>query len=122
MLSAEYRALGAEIQKTLEAIRIDDQSPVIQWAKVKEEDNYYPDIIFELDPSFSVGRSLFCPILEKNPRHKIISGGHKKEGVFFAYNCEDLAASVQGISDISQGILDFVLAERERHGEPLPVS
>jgi hypothetical protein len=39
---------------------------VIQWAKVREEDNFYPDVIFELDPHFSVGRSLFCPLLEKS--------------------------------------------------------
>ena len=84
---------------------------VIRWAKVREENSFYPDIIFELDPHFSVGRSLFCPTIEISPRHLIISGGHKKEGVFFAHNCRGLSASVSSLSDVAQGIISFVLSQ-----------
>jgi hypothetical protein len=81
---------------------------VVRWIKVRNQESFYPDVIFELDPNFSVGRSLFCPIVEKNPRHRIISGGHKKEGVFFASNCEVLASSISTVSDFSRGIISFV--------------
>lgn len=108
-LSQEYREIANRVLEKLEHLSQGVDSHVIQWAKVREEDNFYPDIIFELDPKFSVGRSLFCPIVETSPRHRIISGGHKKEGVFFAYNCEEMAARIDAISDISEGILSFTL-------------
>jgi predicted AlkP superfamily phosphohydrolase/phosphomutase len=107
-LSLEYKNTAARILQSLERIKPETNEQVIQWAKAREEDSFYPDVIFELDPRFSVGRSLFCPILEKSPRHQIISGGHKKEGIFFAYNCEELASSIHTVSDISQGIISFV--------------
>jgi predicted AlkP superfamily phosphohydrolase/phosphomutase len=110
-LSLEYKNIAARIVESLEEIKLETNRQVIQWAKVREEDSFYPDVIFELDPHFSVGRSLFCPILEKSPRHQIISGGHKKEGIFFAYNCEELASSIHTVNDISQGIISFVLSE-----------
>ena len=108
-LSQEYKDTAARILEKLEQVNRGANGQVVRWAKVREEDNYYPDIIFELEPLFSVGRSLFCPILEITSRHRIISGGHKKEGVLFAYNCEELAANIRSVSDISQGIISFVL-------------
>jgi predicted AlkP superfamily phosphohydrolase/phosphomutase len=110
-LSDEYKNTAARILESLEKINLGTNGHVVQWAKVREEDNFYPDVIFELVPHFSVGRSLFCPILEKSPRHQIISGGHKKEGIFFAHNCGELASSIYAISDISQGIISFVLSK-----------
>jgi predicted AlkP superfamily phosphohydrolase/phosphomutase len=109
--SAEYKNAAATILETLEQIRLETKEPVVLWTKVKEEDNCYPDIIFELEPNFSIGRSLFCPIMEISPRHRIISGGHKKKGVFFAHKAGQLASSVDALSDISRGIVSFVLSQ-----------
>jgi hypothetical protein len=110
-LSQEYKNAADRILEILEKMNLGANGQVVQWAKVKGEDNVYPDVIFELDPHFSVGRSLFCPLVEKSPRHRIISGGHRKEGVFFAYNCEELASTIDAVSDYSQGIISFVLAQ-----------
>ena len=106
--SQEYKNTAASVLECLEKMNHGTEEHVVQWAKVREENNFYPDVIFELDPHFSVGRSLFCPLVEKNPRHRIISGGHKKEGVFFANNCEGLASNIHAISDISKGITSFL--------------
>ena len=107
-LNQEYNSTAARILESLEKLNLGTNGRVIKWAKIREEDSFYPDIIFELAPLFSVGRSLFCPIMEKSPRHRIISGGHKKEGVFFAHNCGELASGIDEVSDIAQGIISFV--------------
>jgi predicted AlkP superfamily phosphohydrolase/phosphomutase len=86
-------------------------SQLIQWAKDGGEDNHYPDIIFELNQRYSVGRSLYCPIIEKSSRHQIISGGHRQEGVLFALNFRGQAANTNSVSDISKRIVDYVLSQ-----------
>ena len=109
--SREYQDTAERIVKSLKEIKSAAGEHVIQWARLREANSCYPDIIFEMNPNFSVGRSLFCPIVETNPRHQIISGGHKKEGVLFAYNCSELPSSISSLSDISQGIISFVLSQ-----------
>jgi predicted AlkP superfamily phosphohydrolase/phosphomutase len=110
-LSQEYKNAADRVLEILEKLNLGTNGHMVQWAKIGEKDSFYPDIIFELDPRFSVGRSLFCPLLEKSPRHKIISGGHKKEGVLFSYHCAELASRIRSVSDISQGIISFVLSQ-----------
>jgi predicted AlkP superfamily phosphohydrolase/phosphomutase len=110
-LSQEYKNTADRILEILEKLNVESNGRVIQWAKVKEADSFFPDVYFELDAHFSIGRSLFCPILENSPRHRIISGGHKKEGVFFSYNCGELVSRIDAISDYSQEIISFVLAQ-----------
>ncbi len=107
--SEEYRNVTEAIMEALQKITSASGEPVVHWSRVSEAGSCYPDIIFELDPHFSVGRSLFCPILEVNPRHRIISGGHRKEGVFFGYKCEAVSPSVHSVSDIARAITSFVL-------------
>jgi predicted AlkP superfamily phosphohydrolase/phosphomutase len=107
--SEQYRDIADKISELLEQINDSSYGRVVQWAKVQHEVNHYPDVIFELDPRFSVGRSFFCPIVEKNPRHKITSGGHKKEGILFTHNCQELHTKVSTMEDISNGIISFVL-------------
>lgn len=109
-LNQEYKNTAARVLECLEQMNLEANGQVIQWAKLREEENFYPDVIFELDPHFSVGRSLFCPLLEKSPQHRIISGGHKKEGVLFAYNCSGLARNICTVSDLSREIVSFVLS------------
>jgi predicted AlkP superfamily phosphohydrolase/phosphomutase len=109
-LNQEYTDAANQVIGILEKVNLEPDQPVIKWAKIREEKSFYPDIIFELDPHFSVGRSLFCPILEKSPRHRIISGGHKKEGVLFVYNSERAASNISSINDISKEIISIVLS------------
>ncbi len=108
---AEYEKTAAQILACLEKINASEKSQVVQWAKMREEGNFYPDIIFELAPDFSVGRSLFCPTIEKNPRHRTVSGGHKREGVLFAYQFGERAARINSISDIFKAVTGFVLTD-----------
>lgn len=113
-LGQEYTSTAQRIIETIKKIRTPAGEPVIQWARMREAGSVYPDIIFEMDPRFSVGRSLFCPILETNPRHRIISGGHKKEGVLFTYNCGNLSSGISSLSELSPGVESFVLSEQSR--------
>jgi predicted AlkP superfamily phosphohydrolase/phosphomutase len=106
--SAEYQQVTGRIVESIQKITASDGTPLIRWVKVSEEGSLYPNLIFELDERFSVGRSLFCPILEVSPRHRIVSGGHKKEGVFFAQNCGEASSTVSSLSDISPAILSCV--------------
>lgn len=63
--------------------------PVFKWLKPREaiyNGKYidrYPDILFEMVPKLGSGMSLHCDLFTVNPTHKKISGGHKKNGVFF---------------------------------------
>ena len=108
--SPEYEAAAEKIMQSLKEIRSPTGEPIVEWARMREQGSVYPDVIFELEPHYSVGRSLFCPILERNPRHQIISGGHKKEGVLFTYNCEESASVVSSLSGISPAIVSIVLS------------
>jgi predicted AlkP superfamily phosphohydrolase/phosphomutase len=106
----EYKNSVVRVLECLERMNLEANQQVVQWAKLQEEDSFYPDVIFELEPHFSVGRGLFCPILEKSPQHRLISGGHKKEGVLFAHNSSGLARNISTISDLSREITSFVLS------------
>ncbi len=109
--SREYKNVVSKTMASLERLPLGPNGPVIRWAEVREDRSVYPDIIFELDPHFSVGSSFFSPILDASPRHRVISGGHKKEGVLFTHNCGDLASGISGVGDISQAITSFVLSK-----------
>ena len=65
---------------------------IFTWVK-RREDLYsgelidrYPDILYEMLPQYGSGFSLHTDLITVNPTHKKISGGHKKNGVFFINN------------------------------------
>jgi len=65
---------------------------IFTWVR-KREDLYsgdmierYPDILYEMLPKYGTGFSLHTDLITINPTHKKISGGHKKNGVFFINN------------------------------------
>jgi predicted AlkP superfamily phosphohydrolase/phosphomutase len=109
-LSQEYKNSANKILEILENVNSSTNEQVIKWAKIQDVENFYPDIVIELDQPYSIGRSLFCNILEKNPRHRIISGGHKKEGVLFTYNFGGSASKINSLHDISGEIISYVLS------------
>lgn len=95
-INVQIRRNEAEYQSTVNRIKnillnhfTYTNQPIIKWIQTREEymgsdeKNFYPDLIFELHEDFTVGRGLFTGIVEKNLRHKKISGGHKPEGIFF---------------------------------------
>jgi predicted AlkP superfamily phosphohydrolase/phosphomutase len=110
-LSQDYENITKKVISILENIHFERNQPVVQWAKKRTQNSFYPDIIFELSPHFSVGHSLFSPILEKSPRHRIISGGHKKDGVLFVHHSEKLAQSISSIADIFRAVASCVLSD-----------
>jgi len=63
---------------------------IVKWAKRREElfrgphACIYPEIIFQLDFEYGVSRSLFGPLIDVNPTHKKISGGHMPQGALLA--------------------------------------
>ena len=67
-------------------------APVFKWLKPREalycgeHINRYPDILFEMIPELGSGMSMHTDIFTPNPTHKKISGGHKKNGVFFIHH------------------------------------
>jgi predicted AlkP superfamily phosphohydrolase/phosphomutase len=60
---------------------------VFKWVKKREEiyvgkyEKKLPDVVFELDDQYGVGRDLFTSSITPNYTYKKISGGHKKEAV-----------------------------------------
>lgn len=55
---------------------------IVTWAMRREEmyrgphAGIYPEVIFQLDFEYGVSRSLFGPLVDVNPTHKKVSGGH----------------------------------------------
>lgn len=58
---------------------------IVRWAMRRGEmltgphAGIYPEIIFQLDFEYGVSRSLFGPIVDVNPTHRRVSGGHMPE-------------------------------------------
>ncbi len=107
--SQEYKNVVERILTHIEGVNRLASEPVIRWVRPREPESCYPDIIFELDPKFAIGRSLFCPLIEKNPRHRVISGGHKNEGVLFC-KWPDLNMEIDSVNDIYQAITTLGLS------------
>ncbi len=107
--SSEYRDVLARVQQCLERVRDESGRAPVRWTRANGADSPYPDVVYALEPDFAVGRSLFCPVIERNTRHRVVSGGHKENGVFFAYNLGHVADEVHGVADIQSAIVSFVL-------------
>lgn len=84
----DYEAFRASLIEELHGVRYKGQ-PVFNWIKPREEIysgknlHRYPDILYEMIPVLGTGFSMHTDLFTKNPTHKKISGGHKKNGVFF---------------------------------------
>lgn len=87
---------GGEYDKAVESIiegmrEVEDPKTgkkVVKWIRRREEmfsgpkADIYPEIIFRLDPDYGVGRNMFGPIIDINPSHRKVSGGHMPEAAF----------------------------------------
>lgn len=88
---------------------------IVKWARRRGEmfrgphAAVYPEIIFQLDFDYGVSRSLFGPLVDINPTHKKISGGHMPQAVLLA-NSQSHALSCRdmSITSIAPAILGLL--------------
>jgi len=84
----DYESFRDNLIGELREIKHNGQS-VFTWIKKREElysgklIDRYPDILYEMLPQYGSGFSMHCDLVTVNPTHKKISGGHKKNGIFF---------------------------------------
>ena len=68
----------------------DTRRPVVRWAKRREEmfkgphAYIFPEVVFQLNFEYGVGRSLFGPLIDVNPSHRKVSGGHMPDAALLA--------------------------------------
>ena len=79
----EYDALVGTLLQDLGTLKDPKTGcSIVKWARRREElftgphSGIYPEILFQLDFDYGVSRSLFGPLVDVNPTHKKISGGH----------------------------------------------
>jgi len=84
----DYEKFRDEIMEELKNIEHDGKK-IFTWVKKREElytgklIDRYPDILYEMLPKYGSGFALHTDLVTINPTHKKISGGHKKNGIFF---------------------------------------
>ena len=80
-----YKKIREDLILNLSELKDGSGKKVVKWIRSSGNDvcEKYPDLIFELEDQFAVGRTLFSGVISKNPRHIKISGGHKPQGVLF---------------------------------------
>jgi len=84
----DYESFREQLMDELSEIEHDGEK-VFTWL-CKREDHYsgefidrYPDILYEMPRKFGTGFSMHTDLVTINPTHKKISGGHKRNGIFF---------------------------------------
>lgn len=94
----------------LSAVRDDDGSRVVAWARRREEvvtgdhADAFPAVLFQLEPGYGIDFGVYGPLLRPDPLHRRVSGGHRPLGVL-AGRCGTVPlpsppASVLGIHDM----------------------
>lgn len=84
----DYSAFRQKLMQELSEITYEDK-PLFKWLKHREEIYHgphidrYPDILYEMNPRVGTGFAQHTDLFTINPTHKKISGGHKKNGIFF---------------------------------------
>jgi len=83
-----YEAFREQLMEELSEIEHHGEK-VFTWV-CKREEYYsgefidrYPDILYEMPRKFGTGFAMHTDLVTINPTHKKVSGGHKKDGIFF---------------------------------------
>ena len=119
--SIDYEDVRTRIIDLLLDIKDDAGTPYFLWAKRREEvyDGEYierfPDILYEMRPEFGTSWSVHLPLVTVNPRHRKISGGHRKNSVFIAGPLDGLKVREENL--LSLNIYDTVLSLLGIEGE-----
>ena len=89
----DYDAFRIQLMTELQECQYEGK-PIFTWMKHREElyqgkhIDRYPDILFEMIPELGSGMSMHTDLFTVNPTHKKVSGGHKKNGIFFVNKSE----------------------------------
>jgi len=112
----EYEKVREEIIKSLSELKTPDGEPLIKWVKRREElylgkfiEKMYPDIVFELKDDYGVGWDIYSDLYGKAYDHKVASGGHAKDAVFFIRNVNrEVNKKDMNVVDVAPTILDLL--------------
>ncbi|HEX5043585.1 MAG TPA: alkaline phosphatase family protein [Candidatus Polarisedimenticolaceae bacterium] len=103
--------VGAEILAGLRQVKDARGEPVVRWVRPREEvvpaganAERYPDLLFELDPSYGVSWSLYHSLFGPNLTMRKISGGHTRHGAVLSAGPRAAAVPPHGlrVTDISR--------------------
>ncbi len=89
----DYDTFREQLMTELQECKYEGK-PVFTWMKHREDlyqgkhIDRYPDILFEMVPQLGSGMSMHTDLFTVNPTHKKVSGGHKKNGIFFSNQLE----------------------------------
>jgi len=92
--AGNYEEVRDRIIRLVTSLRDKAGSPLVLWAKRREEvftgrnADKYPDVLFELVPGYSIDRTLFCGLTGITSTHKKVSGGHTKYGSLLVYGTD----------------------------------
>jgi len=113
----DYEGIRDLLIKELREIKDPDTGEkLVKWICRREEVysgkyiSKFPDIIFELNENYGVNWTIHNSIISANYTHKLISGGHKREGTFLVSNLrnEDFVRKNVTLMDIAPTILDLL--------------
>jgi predicted AlkP superfamily phosphohydrolase/phosphomutase len=112
----EYEGVRDRIIELLLSTKDEPGEAVFMWAKRREEVyngvniDKYPDVLYEMKPEYGTNWSLHLPLVTVNPRHRKISGGHRKNGVLIAGPLDGWRIKQENISplNISSTILNIL--------------
>jgi predicted AlkP superfamily phosphohydrolase/phosphomutase len=85
----DYEAFRTKLMAELDELTYEGKK-MIRWMRPREalyngkHIERYPDILYEMVPELGTGMSMHSGLFSINPTHKKISGGHKKNGIFFS--------------------------------------
>ncbi|GAB4534014.1 MAG: hypothetical protein Fur0020_00260 [Thermodesulfovibrionia bacterium] len=108
-----YEEVRNEIMEIINNINI-EHGNIIKWVKRREEvyrgrnEDKLPDILFELNEDYGVGRDFYTKPITDNYTHKKISGGHKREAVFMVHGSDRGQNVIKRPSNIME-IRDYIL-------------
>ncbi len=119
--SLDYEEVRTRLIDLLLDTKDDEGVPYFLWARRREEVyngeliDRYPDILYELRPELGTSWSVHLPLVTVNPRHRKISGGHRKNSVFIAGPLD--GRSVRKENLLSLNLYDTILSLLGVEGE-----
>jgi predicted AlkP superfamily phosphohydrolase/phosphomutase len=122
----EYEGLRSKIIAILLDAKDAKGKNVFLWARRREEIYHgahidrYPDILYEMRPEYGTSWSLYRPLVTVNPRHRKISGGHRKAGVFLAGPLEGRTVRREELSPLNLAATVLDVLSDGAPGEPRP--
>jgi predicted AlkP superfamily phosphohydrolase/phosphomutase len=122
----DYEKLRSRIIAILLGVKDAGGERIFLWARRREEIYHgehidrYPDILYEMRAEYGTSWSLYRPLVTLNPRHRKISGGHRRTGVFIAGPLAGRRVRREDLSplNIAATVLDVLLEAPP--GEPRP--